>query len=191
MLSTECRYDFDDASTNSARLTDLVSEGPHVPDPARTVVRAHPIRADGRGRRTHLDPHGDPLRSVLGPGHRRRLRAAAHPRPGIRVRGGHQVRLRVLPFRRHRRAGRRLARAPPDVADAALFGNAIVNAKTGAGLPPVDLTLFGIEPGSFLEPAAAEATHCRVLPTSSSATAPATPASNSATRSSSTGSARS
>jgi len=46
-------------------------------------------------------------------------------------------------------------RERPDVAEAALFGNAIVNAKTGDGIP-VDLTLFGIEPGSFLEPAAAE-----------------------------------
>ncbi|TQF69026.1 ABC transporter permease [Rhodococcus spelaei] len=48
----------------------------------------------------------------------------------------------------------------PDVEDAALFGNMIVNAKTGSGTP-VDLTLFGIEPGSFLEPAAAEGTGLR------------------------------
>ncbi|UYP19038.1 ABC transporter permease [Rhodococcus sp. Z13] len=46
-------------------------------------------------------------------------------------------------------------RARPDVARAELFGNTIVNAKTGDGTP-VDLTLFGIRPGSFLEPAAAE-----------------------------------
>ncbi|MFE3292623.1 ABC transporter permease [Rhodococcus sp. NPDC059234] len=46
-------------------------------------------------------------------------------------------------------------RERPDVQDAALFGNMIVNAKTGAGTP-VDLTLFGIEPGSFLEPVPAE-----------------------------------
>lgn len=46
-------------------------------------------------------------------------------------------------------------RARPDVADAALLGNAIVNARTASGTP-VDLTLFGIEPGSFLEPAPAE-----------------------------------
>lgn len=43
----------------------------------------------------------------------------------------------------------------PDVQDAALFGNMIVNAKTGKGTA-IDLTLFGIEPGSFLEPPAAE-----------------------------------
>ncbi len=48
-------------------------------------------------------------------------------------------------------------RERPDVANAALFGNMIVNAKTQNGTP-VDLTLFGIEPGSFLEPAAAEGT---------------------------------
>lgn len=46
-------------------------------------------------------------------------------------------------------------RARPDVAQAELFGNAIVNAKTDSGTP-VDLTLFGIRPGSFLEPTAAE-----------------------------------
>ncbi|WP_241383538.1 ABC transporter permease [Rhodococcus sp. CH91] len=46
-------------------------------------------------------------------------------------------------------------RERPDVAQAELFGNTIVNAKTDGGVP-VDLTLFGIRPGSFLEPAAAE-----------------------------------
>ncbi|MCJ0907357.1 ABC transporter permease [Rhodococcus sp. ARC_M6] len=46
-------------------------------------------------------------------------------------------------------------RAQPDVEAAELFGNMIVNAKTGGGTP-VDLTLFGIEPGTFLEPAPAE-----------------------------------
>ncbi|MEU5841096.1 ABC transporter permease [Rhodococcus sp. NPDC047139] len=46
-------------------------------------------------------------------------------------------------------------RARPDVARAELFGNTIVNAKTGDGVP-VDLTLFGVQPGSFLEPAAEE-----------------------------------
>jgi putative ABC transport system permease protein len=46
-------------------------------------------------------------------------------------------------------------RSRPDVAQAELFGNTIVNAKTDSGTP-VDLTLFGIPPGSFLEPAASE-----------------------------------
>ncbi|MEE2031761.1 ABC transporter permease [Rhodococcus chondri] len=45
----------------------------------------------------------------------------------------------------------------PDVAQAELFGNTIVNAKTDSGTP-VDLTLFGIRPGSFLEPTASEGT---------------------------------
>ncbi|KSZ58294.1 ABC transporter permease [Rhodococcus pyridinivorans KG-16] len=48
-------------------------------------------------------------------------------------------------------------RARPDVARAELFGNTIVNAKTESGVP-VDLTLFGIRPGSFLEPMVAEGT---------------------------------
>ncbi|MGU3581796.1 FtsX-like permease family protein [Rhodococcus sp. C26F] len=48
-------------------------------------------------------------------------------------------------------------RARPDVARAELFGNTIVNAKTHSGVP-VDLTLFGIRPGSFLEPSVAEGT---------------------------------
>ncbi|WP_137872427.1 FtsX-like permease family protein [Rhodococcus sp. Q] len=43
----------------------------------------------------------------------------------------------------------------PDVEDAALLGNSMVNARTGSSTP-IDLTLFGIEPGSFLEPDAAE-----------------------------------
>ena len=47
--------------------------------------------------------------------------------------------------------------ARPDVANAELMGNAIVNAHTGGGMA-IDLTLFGITPGSFLEPAAAEGT---------------------------------
>jgi hemin transport system permease protein len=42
-------------------------------------------------------------------------------------------------------------RARPGVADAAPFGNQLVNGKTNAGLP-VDLALFGVEPGSFLAP---------------------------------------
>lgn len=46
-------------------------------------------------------------------------------------------------------------RMQPDVQDAELFGNMIVNAKTRSGTP-VDLTLFGIEPGSFLEPVTAD-----------------------------------
>ncbi|WP_175428054.1 FtsX-like permease family protein [Rhodococcus pyridinivorans] len=46
-------------------------------------------------------------------------------------------------------------RARPDVARAELFGNTIVNAKTESGVP-VDLTLFGIRPGSFLEPSVSE-----------------------------------
>lgn len=48
-------------------------------------------------------------------------------------------------------------RARPDVARAELFGNTIVNAKTDSGVP-IDLTLFGIRPGSFLEPTVAEGT---------------------------------
>jgi len=47
--------------------------------------------------------------------------------------------------------------ARPDVANAELMGNAIVNAHTGNGAA-IDLTLFGITPGSFLEPEAAEGT---------------------------------
>ncbi len=40
------------------------------------------------------------------------------------------------------------------VADAAPFGNQLVNGKTGRGLP-VDLALFGVEPDSFLAPTVA------------------------------------
>ncbi|WP_206518117.1 ABC transporter permease [Rhodococcus sp. X156] len=46
-------------------------------------------------------------------------------------------------------------REQPGVARAELFGNTIVNARTSTGTP-VDLTLFGIATGSFLEPTAAE-----------------------------------
>ncbi|MCR6493257.1 FtsX-like permease family protein [Cellulomonas sp. P24] len=42
-------------------------------------------------------------------------------------------------------------RTRPGVADAAPFGNQLVNGKTNAGLP-VDLALFGVEPDSFLAP---------------------------------------
>ncbi|SFJ59663.1 ABC transporter permease [Cellulomonas sp. KH9] len=41
--------------------------------------------------------------------------------------------------------------ARDDVADAELLGTAIVNAKNEDGTP-VDLTLFGVEPGGFVEP---------------------------------------
>ncbi|WP_020106255.1 ABC transporter permease [Nocardia sp. 348MFTsu5.1] len=51
-------------------------------------------------------------------------------------------------------------RTQPDVEAAELFGNMIVNAKTGNGTA-VDLTLFGIEPGSFLEPVPAVGTALR------------------------------
>jgi putative ABC transport system permease protein len=42
----------------------------------------------------------------------------------------------------------------PGITDAELLGVSIVNAHDGA--TPVDLTLFGVQPGGFLEPAAAE-----------------------------------
>ncbi|MBO3089259.1 FtsX-like permease family protein [Cellulomonas dongxiuzhuiae] len=45
--------------------------------------------------------------------------------------------------------------ARDDVADAELLGTAIVNAKNDDGTP-VDLTLFGVEPGGFVEPATGE-----------------------------------
>ncbi|MER7281275.1 FtsX-like permease family protein [Dactylosporangium sp. NPDC000244] len=48
-------------------------------------------------------------------------------------------------------------RRQPGVLDAALFGNMLVNARSERGLP-IDLALFGVEPGSFLAPAAAEGT---------------------------------
>lgn len=47
--------------------------------------------------------------------------------------------------------------ARPDVDDAELMGNAIVNAHTGGGTA-IDLTVFGITVGSFLEPAVGEGT---------------------------------
>lgn len=45
--------------------------------------------------------------------------------------------------------------AQDDVADAELLGTAIVNAKNDDGTP-VDLTLFGVEPGGFVAPEAAD-----------------------------------
>ncbi|MBF6274691.1 MULTISPECIES: FtsX-like permease family protein [Nocardia] len=48
-------------------------------------------------------------------------------------------------------------RSQPGVADAAPFGNTLVNAKTGGGVA-VDFALFGVEPQSFLAPAAAQGT---------------------------------
>ncbi|EME15534.1 ABC transporter permease [Rhodococcus triatomae] len=44
-------------------------------------------------------------------------------------------------------------RRQPGVADAAPFGNFLVNAHSDSGVP-VDLALFGVEPDSFLAPAA-------------------------------------
>ena len=46
-------------------------------------------------------------------------------------------------------------RRQPGVRDAALFGNMLVNARSERGLP-IDLALFGVEPDSFLAPAAVE-----------------------------------
>lgn len=43
----------------------------------------------------------------------------------------------------------------PDVAEAELLGTSIVNAKNEDGTP-IDLTLFGVVPGGFVAPAAAE-----------------------------------
>lgn len=48
-------------------------------------------------------------------------------------------------------------RRQPGVRDAALFGNMLVNARSERGLP-IDLALFGVEPGSFLAPAPVEGT---------------------------------
>lgn len=48
-------------------------------------------------------------------------------------------------------------RAQPDVADAALLGVRMANVTTEAG-KQVDLTLFGVEPGTFLAPATGEGT---------------------------------
>ncbi|MDR6596582.1 ABC transporter permease [Saccharothrix longispora] len=42
----------------------------------------------------------------------------------------------------------------PGVAEAAPFGNTLVNARTGGGVE-IDLALFGVEPGSFVDPAPA------------------------------------
>ncbi len=120
------------------------------------MVRAYPLPVDGRGRRAHLDPYGHPVRTVVRSRRRRCLRPAAHTGPGVRLRRGDQDRLRVLPIRGHGGPGRRLA-CPPGRRPGELFGNTIVNAKTDGGVP-VDLTLFGIRPGSFLEPSVAEGT---------------------------------
>lgn len=43
----------------------------------------------------------------------------------------------------------------PGVADAAPFGNTLINGRTNNGVQ-IDLALFGIEPGSFLEPDVAQ-----------------------------------
>ena len=48
-------------------------------------------------------------------------------------------------------------RRQPGVRDAALFGNMLVNARSDRDLP-IDLALFGVEPDSFLAPAAVEGT---------------------------------
>lgn len=45
--------------------------------------------------------------------------------------------------------------AQPDVADAAPFGSMLVNAHSSADAP-VDLALFGVEPGSFIDPQVAD-----------------------------------
>lgn len=45
--------------------------------------------------------------------------------------------------------------ARPDVDEAELMGNTIVNAHTGGGTA-IDLTVFGVTPGSFLEPTVGE-----------------------------------
>ncbi|MEV4707884.1 ABC transporter permease [Actinoplanes sp. NPDC049316] len=46
-------------------------------------------------------------------------------------------------------------RRQPGVREAALFGNMLVNARSDRGLP-IDLAMFGVEPGSFLSPVAAQ-----------------------------------
>ena len=46
-------------------------------------------------------------------------------------------------------------RDQPGVAEAEPFGNLLVNAHSGSGLP-IDLALFGVKPGSFLAPPVAE-----------------------------------
>ncbi len=46
-------------------------------------------------------------------------------------------------------------KARPGVAEAEPFGNVLVNARSSRGVP-IDLALFGVTPGSFLAPVAAE-----------------------------------
>jgi putative ABC transport system permease protein len=46
-------------------------------------------------------------------------------------------------------------RRQPGVREASLFGNMLVNARSNRDLP-IDLAMFGVEPGSFLAPAVAE-----------------------------------
>lgn len=48
-------------------------------------------------------------------------------------------------------------RDQPGVQDAAPFGNTLVNARTDSGVE-IDLALFGVEPGSFVDPGAARGT---------------------------------
>ncbi|MEV0396429.1 ABC transporter permease [Polymorphospora rubra] len=48
-------------------------------------------------------------------------------------------------------------RQQPGVREATLFGNMLVNARSNRGVP-IDLALFGVEPGSFLAPTPAEGT---------------------------------
>ncbi|PRY20597.1 ABC transporter permease [Pseudosporangium ferrugineum] len=48
-------------------------------------------------------------------------------------------------------------RGQPGVRDATLFGNTLVNARSSRDVP-IDLAMFGVEPGSFLEPGVAEGT---------------------------------
>jgi len=52
--------------------------------------------------------------------------------------------------------------ARDDVADAALFGNQLVNAE-GPGGEAVDLALFGVEPGSFVAPSTADVATGEIL----------------------------
>jgi len=51
----------------------------------------------------------------------------------------------------------------PGVASAAPFGNTLVNARTNRGLE-IDLALFGVEPGSFVDPAVASGTRLTGAP---------------------------
>ncbi len=48
-------------------------------------------------------------------------------------------------------------REQPGVIEAAPFGNTLVNARTGRGVE-VDLALFGVEPGSFIDPGTSQGT---------------------------------